>query len=174
MIAAGLRRMHVLWRRHGVRQRLLRRMLSLQCCLCAACALGALAFAAAAWFAPAPGWGLRAAHALAWLGAGALLALWNFFSLTKLVREFMLRRYTLVTGLLFICRSQARLFVTAGVVVLAVVFAAAPAWAVLAGFSLPMFCMVICGFNGGGADQARQQGAARNGRRRPHGEGGRT
>jgi hypothetical protein len=174
-MTAGLRRMHALWRRHGVRQRLLRRILSLQCCLCAGCALSALALAATARFAPPPGWRLDAAHALAWLSAGTLLALWNFFSLTKLVREFMVIRYNLVTGFLFICRSQARLLVTAGVVILAIVLAAAPPWAILAGFSLSPLSVLICALSDGGSKgRKRQHHAAREGRRHPYGGRGRT
>jgi hypothetical protein len=171
-MTAGLRRLHALWRRRGVRQRLLRRILSLQCCLCASCALGALALAAAAWLAPPPaGWLPAGARALAWLSAGALLGLWNFFSLTKLVRAFMVIRYNLATGFLFICRSQARLLVTAALVVLAVVLAAAPAWALLAGFSLSPLSILICALNeGGGKGRKRRDHAAPEGRRHPHEE----
>jgi hypothetical protein len=75
---------------------------------------------------------------MGWMGAGAALSVWSFFSLTKLAPQFMVGQYTLAMGAAFFLRSQGRLLGTAALLAAAIGWAKAPPWALLFGFSLSL------------------------------------
>ncbi|MDR2726820.1 MAG: hypothetical protein LBC10_02355, partial [Deltaproteobacteria bacterium] len=109
---APLRRLNVCLYRRGVRQALLRRVLRFQITACLALLglsliLGLIAQPAAA--------------CIFWIGVGALLSVWHFFSLTKIAPQFMVGRYTAAMGVAFFLRSQGRLLGTVAVLGVAVV-----------------------------------------------------
>ena len=122
---APLRRLNVWLYRRGVRQALLRNVLRFQITICLATLVTGLGlWSTAAW--------------IFWIGAGTALSVWNFFSLTKLVPQFMVAKYTSVMGVAFFLRSQGRLLGSAAALTAACVWAEAPAWALFAGFSMSL------------------------------------
>ena len=122
--------------RRGIRHSLLRDVLRLQLALCLAALAGGLVL----W--PVAAW-------IFWIGAGAALSVWNFFSLTKLAPQFMVGKYTSSIGIAFFLRSQGRLVGTVVLIVLGIVWADAPAWALLAGFSVSLVSIVAAALRRG-------------------------
>lgn len=126
---ACIRRLNVCLRRQGVRQRLVRRILAAQICL------GGLALALGLVVWPLTVW-------IFWFGAGAMLFVWNFLRLTKLVPQFMLKPYTSATGAGLFIRSQVRLLFVVAVGGVCVAFLGAPVGALLTGFSMMLGVIV--------------------------------
>jgi len=119
---APQRRLNAWLYRRGVRQALLRNVLRFQITVClVALAAGLIVWPVAAW--------------VFWIGMGAALSVWNFFSLTKIAPLFIVKKYTLTRAVVFFLRSQGRLLVTIAVFGMALVWCEAPIWALLAGFS---------------------------------------
>lgn len=132
-----IRQLHVLLYKQGVRRRLLRQVLCFQIVTCLAGLGGGIIL-----------WPLT--PALFWFGAGAALSVWNFFSLTKIAPQFMVDKYTSSIGIAFFLRSQFRMLGTVMAIVLAIIWAKAPIWALLTGFSLSMIGIVWCVLRAGG------------------------
>ena len=118
-----MRQINAWLRRQGVRQPLLRRILTLQVFIASLLLLTGLALA------PLTNW-------FFWLGVGAILALWNFLRLTKIVPHFMVSQYTPSVGFALFIRSQVRLLLLVSIGGLCVIWLQAPVGALLTGFSL--------------------------------------
>jgi hypothetical protein len=126
---APWRRLNVWLYRRGVRRAILREVLRFQIAVC----LALLAAGLVLWPVAA-----RIGCWIGWIGAGAALSAWSFFSLTKLAPQFMIGQYTLAMGVAFFLRSQGRLLVAAVLLAAAIGWAKAPPWALLLGFSLSL------------------------------------